>query len=160
MVEAAATDGGVDIATLCLADVERGEWRRDGYERRWTFTGRVGGEDRSRSRMSTAAYATLERVVAWRERPLLPADGAARVQAIRAAIEAAAPGSTHDLPEEEAAFTYRPPGRRLVFTVSAKLTEEAMKRRDEDQRWGMPTAIVPVDETPEEVAARLLGKSD
>jgi ADP-ribose pyrophosphatase YjhB (NUDIX family) len=50
---------------------------------------------------------------------------------IRAAIESAAPGSTH----------------------------EAVKRRDEDQRWGMPTAIVPVDETPEEVAARLLGKS-
>lgn len=155
-----AASNGIDLAALCLADVESGEWTRAGYDKEWTFTGRVGGEDKRRVRLSIAARRALEAVVAWRERPLPMPDGVARVQAIRAAMEAASPGSTYDVESDApAAFGYRhPKDWRRVYRVSARLTDEAVRQRNEEERHG--TAIVPVDETPEDIAARLLGRDD
>jgi hypothetical protein len=160
MLEDAAHDG-VDIAPLCLSDVASGEWTRSGFDKRWTFTGQIGGEDKRNVCLSPEACMALASVVKWRERPMTVPESVARVVAIREIIEASAPNSTSTLPEGPfAGFTYRPPGRRLVFTVSARLTDDAMRQRAEDERVSdTTTRIVPVDETPEETAKRILGLS-
>lgn len=158
MLEEAARDG-VDITPLCLPDLASGEWTRAGFEKRWTFTGRIGGEDKQGVLLSPEACAALARVVQWRERPITMQDSVARVNAIREAIEAAEPNSTRDLPEgPSSGFTYSPAGKRLVFTVSSRLTADILRQRAEEERAGArPTRVVPVDEAPEETAKRILG---
>lgn len=152
----AASDNGVNVIALCLSDVEDGEWTRMGFEKRWTFTGRIGGEDKQGVCLSTEAMRSLESVVAWRERSIDMEDGISRTQAIRAAIEASAPGTTRDTP---GGFVFHDMQRRMTFKVSAQLTDAARQQRDDDERAGrVPTRIVPVDETPAETAGRILGR--